>query len=107
MKVIKGNTPGERIIHPPHLEMVVHAAFHRSTVVYREERPALPLPAIALRVLAIANVYFGFGENLTARSISTQLSLVIFVVPFIFSFIFLARKQIDMAGAFFSLQVGI
>ncbi|MBK8783675.1 MAG: hypothetical protein IPO22_18130 [Anaerolineales bacterium] len=74
------------------------------TVVYREGALRFLLPAIALlRVLAIANVYFGFGENLTPpRSISLQLSLVIFVVPFIFSFIFLARKQIDMAGAFFS-----
>ncbi len=76
------------------------------TVVYREGALRFLLPAIALlRVLAIANVYFGFGENLTPpRSISLQLSLVIFVVPFIFSFIFLARKQIDMAGAFFLLS---
>jgi PAS domain S-box-containing protein len=76
------------------------------TVVYRERALRFLLPIIALlRALAIANVYFGFGENVTPpRFISLQLSILIFVVPFIFSVYFLVRKQINMAGACFLLS---
>ncbi len=75
------------------------------TVVYRERALRFLLPAISLlRVIALVNAYFSPVYDQPQRAVPLWFAILIFVVPSFFSFYFLIKKRIGVAGAFLLLN---